>query len=141
MEILNRKDAKYSPQDLLDVFSIVMNKGVEIGKDHSMPSQRTIEMFGDMNKKLDSIHSALYGVEGEGGLIEKVKSIEAQTKKTNGSVSGLKMWKYGLTSAYTIGVAILSFFLIYFAVPAFNSQAQNILQLDKMITVHIAQSK
>lgn len=121
-----------------DIRHELYHAGFKAAKDHDQPSPKTIEMINGLETRLNEIHTALYGVEGEGGLIKLIKSIDDQTKKTNGRVSKMELWKYGLTTAYTVAVGIIMFFFVYFALPAYNTQANLLLNLDKQITTHIA---
>jgi hypothetical protein len=92
-------------RDLIEQLSTqIYNKVAEVS--HSTPSPKTVEMFNSLDKKIDGIHSALYGFENEGGLIKKISSIEEQTKKTNGRVNSLEGWKAYITGGIAVIVLI-----------------------------------
>ena len=75
-------------------------------------SSETKDMFKDVNdriekvsNKMDKVHDAMFGINDFGGIISVLNEIKEQTKKTNGRVTKLEMWRTGI--AY--GIAVLVF--------------------------------
>lgn len=92
-----------SEQDIQDDRDFrLYNSGIEEGKKHDHPSQKTLEMFGKLNVDIAELKAHF---EPNTGIIFQILN---QTTKTNGSVKDLLMSKYLLWG----GLAIITILLI-----------------------------
>ena len=99
------------------------NKGVEEGLKHAAPSPRTLDKIQDLSDKMTQhiikqkehevnvtgkLETILSHFE-EGGMVADIK---AQAIRTNGRVTKLEMWKYGLGMAITLLGTFISLAII-----------------------------
>lgn len=128
----------YTIKDLVDLFGKLRNDAFIEATKHTEPSQKTVEMFGNLSHKVDAIHNAIFGIEGNGGMVKVLESVDIQAKKTNGRVNNLQIWKYGLGTAWTVGVSLIVAFTTTFALPFVEEIKTKIERIDKTLDNHIA---
>jgi hypothetical protein len=101
---MNENNKQNYTQDEIDNAFIAGQKSIIA---HDVPSSQTIQMFKELNSKIDKIYFCLFGIaeDKQAGLLFMVNEIREQTKKTNGRVNKIENWKSGIIAV----VALLSF--------------------------------
>ncbi len=75
------------------------------------PSRFSDEALEKMNQTLISLHTAVLGSEGQGGMFNYLKDIHGMVKIQNGRTSRLERWRSFLTGAWVVVSALLVFVL------------------------------
>lgn len=103
-----------------DIKHYFYQQGISAGIKHTTSSPETIKRFehlekimADNQKVMSSIHDAIYGIEGRGGIWQIVDTILVQATKTNGRVNVLeKKDEQRSGSIKTIGIVASSLLII-----------------------------
>ena len=136
---------KLKSMDKIDQDTILYQQGFQAGVEHQKMSPETARHFNElrthndqMYKMIENMHTFMFGVPEEnnnGGFKRAVEELVIQTKKTNGRVNKLEVWKYGLITAYTVALSLVTFFVVNIAIPEYKELQAKVYDINERLIV------